>query len=131
MSVLRGIALTFSQCSHNVLPMSKPRRKAQVRAFAEARFAPFQTPRPKPAPPQARPLLGPRDWRAVFIDALADGKTIVAAAKIAGVSRSFAYNARANDSFRQAWDEAVWFTRRRWTGWYEPRFVQVIRAVRR
>ncbi len=106
--------------------MIKPRRKAQVRAFAEARFAPFQTPRPKPAPPP-----GPPDWRAVFIGALADGNSIKDAARIAGVSRSRAYSERGNESFYHAWNEAVWFTKRRWVGWYEPRFVQVIRAVRR
>ncbi len=44
-----------------------------------------------------------KDWRTVFLNALIDGHSITAAARLAGVSRSVVYAERFNQSFDTAW----------------------------
>ena len=48
------------------------------------------------------------DWKTPFLNALREGHTVSFAAKLAGVSRQFAYKHRSrSERFREAWDQAM------------------------
>lgn len=50
----------------------------------------------------------PADWRALFLEALAEYGNVSAAARHAGVSRNFVYSQRGTDEqFQAAWDDAL------------------------
>lgn len=80
--------------------MPKPRRKEQIRLNAEqARGAMRQHVPPPPAPAH---------WTDRFLEALTQGASVSAAARMAGISRSAAYEARYRRAgFGRAWDEAL------------------------
>lgn len=49
-----------------------------------------------------------KDWKLVFIKALATSPNVTAAARKAKIARQYAYEARDNDpAFKAAWDEAL------------------------
>lgn len=72
--------------------MAKARRKAEIRERVAAQLVQLK---------QGR--MAARDWRSIFLNALLEGATAGQAARMAGVSRSRAYDERANEAFDDAW----------------------------